>query len=69
MKSKRKNSTIVGFFFVADYQWAIYLHHHREPNQFASTTMWVELLCKLYVIKVIDLPRQLYVGRFPLTSP
>ena len=30
---------MVGFFFVADYQWAIYLHHHREPNQFTSVTM------------------------------
>ena len=38
MKSKRKNSTIVGFFFVADYQWAIYLYHRREQNQFTSTT-------------------------------
>lgn len=39
MKSKRKNSTMVGFFFVADYQWAIYLHHRREPKQFTGTTM------------------------------
>ena len=59
---------MVGFFFVTYYQWEIYLHHHREQNQFTSTTMRVELLFKLYTIKVIDLPRKLYVGRFPLTS-
>ena len=40
MKSKRKNSTMVGFFFVTYYQWEIYLYHHREPNGFTSTTMW-----------------------------
>ena len=59
---------MVGFFFVTYYQWAIYLHHRREPTQFTSTTVRVELLCKLHTIEVIDLPRQLYVGRFPLAS-
>ena len=32
-----------GLWLLIASQWAIYLHHRREPNDFTSTTMWVEL--------------------------